>query len=251
MKAIKVHLREKKISKGRKSLYLDFYPSVRHPESGKETRREFLGLYIYEKPQSPFETQHNKSTRALAESIRNRRYIEIQEGIYGLQSDSKRRKSFIEFFEQMTKSRYTSEGNYGNWLSAQHYLKECFEHGLTMGELSMNTVEEFRNYILRLELAQNTKHSYFNKFRAAIKEAFKKGYIPENYAKKVNTIKAEETTREFLTLEELKMLSKTECPNPLLKRVFLFSALTGLRFSDIKALTWGQVQGNPENGFFI
>ena len=42
MKATKVFLRDKKISKGRKSLYLDFYPPIKHPVTGKETRREFL-----------------------------------------------------------------------------------------------------------------------------------------------------------------------------------------------------------------
>ncbi|NCD43516.1 MAG: site-specific integrase, partial [Bacteroidia bacterium] len=40
----KVTLRQKKISKGRQSLYLDFYPAIPHPETGEPTRREFLGL---------------------------------------------------------------------------------------------------------------------------------------------------------------------------------------------------------------
>ena len=48
----KVTLRQKKISKGRKSLYLDFYPPIPHPETGEPTRREFLGLYIFEKPKT-------------------------------------------------------------------------------------------------------------------------------------------------------------------------------------------------------
>ena len=45
---IKVTLREKPISKNRKSLYLDFYPAITDPKTGKSTRREFLGLYIPE-----------------------------------------------------------------------------------------------------------------------------------------------------------------------------------------------------------
>ena len=44
----KVTLRQKKISKGRQSLYLDFYPAIPHPETGEPTRREFLGLYIFD-----------------------------------------------------------------------------------------------------------------------------------------------------------------------------------------------------------
>jgi hypothetical protein len=47
---IKVTLRNKPISKGRKSLYLDFYPAIPHPDTGKTTRREFLGLYLFNRP---------------------------------------------------------------------------------------------------------------------------------------------------------------------------------------------------------
>ena len=39
--------------------------------------------------------------------------------------------------------------------------------------------------------------------------------------------------------------------NPLLKRAALFSALTGLRFSDIKNLVWGEIHHSVENGYSI
>ena len=71
--ATKVSLRQKKISKGRKSLYLDFYPPIPHPETGEPTRREFLGLYIYEKPKTPIDKQHNTETLQIGESIRQKR----------------------------------------------------------------------------------------------------------------------------------------------------------------------------------
>ena len=251
MAAVKVTLREKKISKGRKSLYLDFYPAIKNPTTGKETRREFLGLYIFEKTKTPFETKHNKDARNLARSIQSQRFNEIQNETYGFQSDAKKKKSFIEFFDKVVKERYSSKGNYDNWLNAARYFKEYYEHGLTMGELSVQTIEDFKTYLLGLSLAQNTKHTYFNKLRAAVKEAFRKGHIPENYAARVSTIKSEETKREFVTYDELKKLSKAECDNPVLKKAFLFSALTGLRHSDIKALTWNDLQGNDEDGYII
>ena len=66
--AIKVTLREKKISKGRKTLYLDFYPAIPHPETGKPTRREFLNMYVFEKANNPFDKKHNNETIAIAKS---------------------------------------------------------------------------------------------------------------------------------------------------------------------------------------
>jgi hypothetical protein len=44
--ATKVSLRRKRISKGREALYLDFYPPISNTNTGKPTRREFLGLYV-------------------------------------------------------------------------------------------------------------------------------------------------------------------------------------------------------------
>ena len=44
----KVKLRQKAISGGRHSLYLDFYPPIPDAKRpGKTTRREFLNLYVF------------------------------------------------------------------------------------------------------------------------------------------------------------------------------------------------------------
>ena len=56
--AIKVTLRKKKISKGRLSLYLDFYPPI-NIGTENETRREFLKMYIIENPKTELEKKQN------------------------------------------------------------------------------------------------------------------------------------------------------------------------------------------------
>ncbi|MEM6813328.1 MAG: hypothetical protein AAF600_02935 [Bacteroidota bacterium] len=67
---MKVTRRQKKISKGMISLYLDFYPPLVDQETKKSTRREFLKLYLHEKPLGGLEKNHNKETKIRAESIR-------------------------------------------------------------------------------------------------------------------------------------------------------------------------------------
>lgn len=47
--------------------------------------------------------------------------------------------------------------------------------------------------------------------------------------------------REYLSLEELNILAKTPCDD-ILKRAALFSALTGMRHSDIQKLKWSEVE---------
>ena len=48
----KVYLRKKKISKGKVSLYLDFYPPILIPGTNRTTRRYFLNVHLPEKPKS-------------------------------------------------------------------------------------------------------------------------------------------------------------------------------------------------------
>ena len=43
----KVTVRQRAIRNNRISLYLDYYPAVRNPETMQMSRREYLGIYIY------------------------------------------------------------------------------------------------------------------------------------------------------------------------------------------------------------
>ena len=63
----------------------------------------------------------------------------------------------------------------------------------------------------------------------------------------IENFKAEEGTRMYLTIDEVRRLAETECEYPQIKRAFLFSCLTGLRRSDILKMTWGEVQ--EQSGF--
>ena len=60
-----------------------------------------------------------------------------------------------------------------------------------------------------------------------------------------------EPQREFLTLEELQAAVKEECEIPQIKTAFIFSCLTGLRWSDINKLLWSEVQHSNEMGYYI
>jgi hypothetical protein len=45
----------------------------------------------------------------------------------------------------------------------------------------------------------------------------------------------------YLTIEEIKKVMNTPCGYELVKKAFLFSCFTGLRYSDMKALNWSEI----------
>lgn len=260
----KVTLRQKPISKGRQSLYLDFYPPIPHPETGKPTRREFLGLYLFDKAKNPFDKRHNTETLNIAESIRQKRenFINKPEIYSQYEKEQLRLKElgeqcFIEYFRKLANKRKAS--NHDNWVSALNYL-ETFTNGtLKFSDLNEKFLEDFKEYLLttkskksdKTTLSQNSAHSYFNKVKAALRQAYKDGILQTDLNAKVKPIKAAETRREYLTIDELNKLVKTPCNNELLKRAALFSALTGLRFSDIQKMTWSELEYIEGQGYFL
>lgn len=260
----KVTLRQKKISKGRESLYLDFYPAIPHPKTGKPTRREFLGLYIYDKAKSPIDKVHNNETQRIAESIRQKRenFLNKPEIYSEYEKEQLRIKEmgeqcFVSYFKKITNKRTGSSRS--NWISAYKYLSTFTNGNLQFFDLNETFLEDFKEYLLttkshkskKTTLSQNSAVSYFNKVKAALKQAYKDGYLRTDLNAQTKPIKEVETRREYLTLEELNTLVKTPCNNPTMKRAALFSALTGLRFSDIQKMKWSELQHIEGQGYFL
>ena len=262
--ATKVTLRKKKISKGRQSLYLDFYPAIPHPETGEPTRREFLGMYLFEKGKTPIDKQHNSENLKIAESIRQKRenFLNKPEIYNQYEKEQLRLKElgnqcFIAYFRKLANKRKAS--NHDNWVSALNYLETFTNGSIKFSGLNQKKLEDFKEYLLstksnrsdKTTLSQNSAVSYFNKVKAALKQAYKDDLLQTDLNAKISPIKAEETRREYLTIEELNKLVKTPCSNVLLKRAALFSALTGLRFSDIQKMTWSELEYINRQGYFL
>ncbi len=247
----KVFLREKKLSKGRRSLYLDFYPPITNPDTKKLTRREHLKLYIFERPKTEHEKEHNKATKLLGEAIRSQRQLDVQSGYYGFLSNRNNKKIFTTFFDAFTETkRKTSKSNYESYVSISKYVKAFAGEQCTFADVNENFCRNFREFLLNQEsISTNTASAYFDKFKYVIREAYKQKFLKENPAENIRSIKLEDTKREFLTLEELQKLAETSFHYEDLRRACLFSALTGLRYSDIEKLIWKEIQKDGDELF--
>ena len=115
---MKVTLRQRQKA-NKISLYLDYY------KNGKR-EYEYLGLYLIPEPEKGKLTQaqkdENKKILSLAESVRSKRHLEIQNGMYGFNDQEKLKGFFIIYMETLAEMRMESKGNYDNWDSTIEHL---------------------------------------------------------------------------------------------------------------------------------
>ena len=99
-----------------------------------------------------------------------------------------------------------------------------------------------------LPLTDATIHAYFKFVTAVLNKASSKGLIAVNPVAALEIRErpqGQSQERTFLSLDEVSRLIDTPCPAyPILKNMFLFACFTGLRCSDVKALTWKKVDDN-------
>ncbi|EGR3236053.1 site-specific integrase [Vibrio parahaemolyticus] len=233
-------------------IYDHGYTTKSNGSRQRKREHEVLDLFIYDKPKTPAQRKHNKEHFLLAETIKSKRLVEWQSQKHGFEDRTKRSASFIDYFQRQVdiKEQTTSTSNHSIWLSARkHLLLYCGKHDLSFDELDKDWLDGFKYYLTNeaktksdTSLSRNTQSSYFNKVRAAINEAHREGIIRDNPLSQVTSIKAKTTKRVYLTLDEVNALAQTECRYPVLKRAFLFSCVTGMRWCDIHRLTWSEVE---------
>lgn len=252
-----VTLRQRKMPSGRISLYLDIYLN------GKRTY-EYLHLYL-EQGTSRTVKEKNRQTLQFAEAVCAKRIVELRNGEYGFKSQYATHTRFFDYYRALCQKRFNtteSRGNWGNWYSCLHHLRKYEKNeNITFADITPEWVQGFRDYLDKeacawshdyrnkikdKPLARNTKASYFNKLCACLNQAFEERIIEFNPIRGVERFKAEEGTRMYLTIDEVKLLAQTECDYPRIKDAFLFSCLTGLRRSDVLRLRWGDVYRQGE-----
>lgn len=247
----KVTLRKAKISQGRESLYLDFYPPIRDRRTMKMVYKEYLGIYIFQEPKNPIEREFNNEMQMKAEAIRSIRYQSIVNEEFGFIDKHKKQMDFINYFHEYAKKKNPK------WMFVYKHFNSFVNGKCTFGEVDVDLCIKFRDYLLEAKqlkypdkkISQNSAAGYFSTFRGLLKIAFKEKMLRENINEYLDRIEYMDTKKEFLTKDELVKLALTECEQPVLKKASLFSCITGLRRSDVIGLKWENIVPSSEGGY--
>ena len=244
-----VRIREKVLGDGTISLYLDMY----HKGNRK---KEGLKLYIIPET-SPAAKLQNINTRKLAEQVKAQRILDIQkDGLVDWEKLKKSRTTLVSWLEdfvtceeQLSPSGVVSKRNAK--VRVEEYLASIGKPDLRLVDVDREFCRGFVTFLRTCKchrgnetISDTTARLLMSRIAAAMNKAVVEGLIPSN---PFNALEAKEkpkiaaSRREFLTVEELKVLINTPCRCDMVKRAFLFSCFTGLRYSDMKSLLWSEI----------
>lgn len=231
-----VTIRGRKMRNGASSLYLDIYWRGRR-------RRERLGLFLVAEL-TPADRRHNKEVMEVAEHVREMRVADLRAGTYNFYPEQSGDVDFVQFCRSHIEQRSITVQQ--NLRSTLKWVVSFGGESIKVCDITRDWVEEWLRFLSE-ELSQNTVILYFQRLRELLDYAVRGRLIVTNPAKEVKTPSKEDSHREYLTLEELRRLTARPCVQNV-SRPFIFSCLTGLRFSDIRKLTWGEVTTNNRGG---
>jgi integrase len=255
-----ISLRQKPLKNGGFSLYLDCYVNGNR-------WYEFLKLYLVPENVSDARNRNNE-TLSLAASIQGKRIAELQNETHGFSNSKMLSKTnLLNYIEKLANHKKEQSlangkkkgGRYSPYMNLLFHLKQFRGDNITFQHVDKSFCMDYIDYLRtavrhslrskkRVTLCQNTQLEYLNLFSAVLNEAVADDIIQTNplkHVKKQDKPKSRLPEIEYLTNQELNILANTPYePDPAVRRAFLFSCYTGLRFSDIENLTWGKLRKN-------
>ena len=232
-----VYLRKKKLSGGRQSYYLDIW-------HGEKRHYEFLKIYLT-KARNPIEQKQNEISKELAENIRAKREIDLQASDFDIIPKFKRDTDLLAYFESFYNSYQNKDVRLvkGAFDHFKKFIAACEIKYLPIKSLDEQLCREFKNY-LETKVHGETIANYYKKFKTVIQRAAKEKLILNDVTENIKVVKSDGLKKDILNQDEIIALAKAYCGNDQVKRAFLFSLNTGLRWCDVKALTWKNIDND-------
>ena len=246
------------LADGKESLFLDYYfgyqmvynEKLDKQVARKDRKREFLKLYLWQAPRTPIERQQNKETLELAKKIRFERGQELLESVEGYRLKKERDINFLDYFQSYIDT-YTKKDirmveialkRFKDFLNdTQGYNK--FAKRIKPEQITKDMVEAFTEYLQSRSVGEGAK-SIYARFKKVIKYAIEHDVLLKNPCTGI-VIKVDDQIlrKEVLSLEEIQQLIAIhyEHENPNIRRAFIFCLYCGLRFCDVKDLTFANV----------
>lgn len=254
-----IKLRKKRLANDCYRLYLDYY----NPKTQKH-EYEYLP-YTIKPVRIPTDRLDNQNAINAANAVKSERIGELFAMQAGLKRVKQSKILLIDWMlycaeEAEKRANTINRSTWGNTIKLTAELVRQYdgEHTLLV-DVDKRFVKGFveflrhghtieRNHKQQL-LAPGTAHKRYQCLKYSLAEAQREGYIkvnPCDLLKNKEKLTAPESTRAYLTIEELKQMEATPAGSEKTRNVYLFMCYCGLRISDVKQLTWADIDTSSE-----
>lgn len=245
----------KVLSDGRESLFLQYYLGFEMAvsKSGKEYKKvnntkEYLSLYLWQAPRTPLERQENKETLELAKRLRFEAGQKLLDNKRGYRLKKQQDINFYDFI-QIYYDQYT-KGDKRMIKAAQKRFVDFIEqdypqykHRISPDNITQSMMEHFVEYLQSISKGEGAL-THWKRWKKIVKEAVRQDVMRKNPCEGV-VCKADEEAlkKDILSQDEMVQLIRTTYhgQNQDTRRAFIFTLYTGIRFCDIKDLTYSNV----------
>lgn len=264
---MKITIRTRTLKTGSRSIYLDFY------ERGKRWN-EYLNLFLVP-DDAPDARRLNEAAMAKANEIKSKRMLGIDEDETETECGNPiqlPKRIFADWLdnhiESIRRNPSYSQSTYHNYRSTVSIIKEYLKHSRRLRfmmskidkrfivgllDFMKNTYRNTKSPDNPKEMSQRTLHLHQTTLVRMLNAAVKEGIMDSNpfYALgRHERIAKQQAERDYLTKEELLAFIEAPTTNETTKRAFLFCCFTGLRYSDVSALTWRNIK-QVNNGLVV
>ena len=249
-----VRIREAKREGGCTSLYLDIYYKG-------SRKKEGLQLYLIPEVNAAAKLQ-NANTRKLAEQIKAQRILDLQKvGMVDWHKIKRTRLTLSAWLGEYAKDNEDISPSSARAKRNMQSRMEQYLISIGKPDIELRDVDrEFcRGFIAFLKtctfnngkkkLSNTTMRIFVNRFTSVLNKALVEGLITVNPMKLIEIKekpRKDAPAKEFLTVEEIRTAIATPCRYDIVKKAFLFSCFTGLRYSDMLSLKWSEIHTNAD-----
>ena len=238
-----VHIRYKLLKSGRKSIYLDYFV-------GGQRKVEYLKLYL-EPGTSKDVRKHNDFIMRCALNVKVERlknYAQKRDIDFGIDRSKIFLLDWIDKYIDDRKRKGVRSAD-TNYQPLKKHISE-FAPKVRLWEVNGKFLEDFVEHMCT-KICPRTKKNYAKKtvsdivdnlgvvMRAAVEADIPVANPVPLMDRSI--IHGDEKPRSYLTIEEAKLLASTPTTNMRMTLLFLFSMMTGIRYSDLLTLTWYDV----------
>ena len=205
-------------------------------------------MYLIAKPHTPEERQQNKETLALATKIRAEREQEFKESMFGYRLKKDRNINFLDYYQAYIDTYSKKDlrmvkialNRFKDSLKEQYPL---YEFSIKPDLITKDMMEHFVEYLQSRSVGEGAK-SIYQRFKKVVRYAIDHEVMQKDPCKGVVCKVDDQVLRkDVLSMDEIQALIQChyENENPNVRRAFILCLYCGLRFCDVKDLTYKNI----------